>query len=105
MALGRSYGLHRPAGQRTVAEIVRWLEKYGPPQLVMAAVAGDPDVSHPASALGSLACWRADAGLPAHLSLARPERMAERAVLRLVIEHGDGHRMIMPAHRKVKRTL
>jgi hypothetical protein len=70
----------------------------------MAGVADHPDVSHTPAALGSLPGRRADAGRPAHLCFAWPELMAERAALRLVLEHADGHRMIMPGYRRVNRT-
>ncbi len=83
---------------------MRRLVEHRAPEPVVAGVAGDSHVSHAPAALGGLTCWRADAWSPAHLTVTRPERMAERAALRLVLEHGDGHRMIMPARRKLNRT-
>ena len=82
---------------------MRRFKEHRPPELVIAGVAGDSHVSHAPAAPGSLACRRAYTRHPAHLALARPQLMAERAALRLVLEHGNGHQMIMPAHRKVKR--
>ncbi len=57
----------------------------------MAAVAGDPDVSHAAPAPSRFPGRRADARGPAHLRPARPQLVTERAVFRLVIEQRNGH--------------
>ena len=43
-----------PAGERPVPAVVRRFEEHRLPQLLMAAVARDPDVSHAAAAPGSL---------------------------------------------------
>ena len=88
----RRQGAGRPASQRTMADVVRRLVEHRPPELVVAAIAGDSDVSHTPATLGSLAGGCADAGLPAHLTLTRPELMTVRAALRLVLEQGNGHR-------------
>ena len=71
--------------------VVRRLVEHGLPELVVAAVAGDPDVSHAAPATGRFPGRLADARGPAHLRLAGPQLMAERAALRLVLEQGNGH--------------
>jgi hypothetical protein len=71
---------------------VRRLVEHCLSELVMACVAHDPHVSHAPATLGPLTRWDADAGRPAHLTLARPELMTERAALRLVLEQGSGHR-------------
>ena len=52
--------------------VVRRFEEHGLPELVMAAGAGDPDVSHAAAAPGRLPGRLAEARRPAHLRLARP---------------------------------
>ena len=51
---------------------------------------------HAPASLGSLPGRRADTGFPADPGVARPQRVAERAVLRLVLEQGHRHEMIMP---------
>ena len=76
--------------------VVRRLEEHRLPELVVAAVAGDPDVSHAAAAPGRFPGRCADAGLPAHLRLAGPQLVTERAVLRLVLEQRSRHLTIMP---------
>ena len=48
-------------------------------------------MTHTAAAFGSLQGCRADAGLPAHLGLAGPQLMTERAILRLVFENRYWH--------------
>ena len=80
-----------PAGERPVPAVVRRLVEHRLPELVVAAVAGDPDVSHAAAAPGRFPGRRADARRPAHLRLARPQRVTERAVFRLVLEQRNGH--------------
>jgi len=74
-----------------VSAVVRWLEEHRLPELVVAAVAGDPDMAHAAAATGRFAGRFAQARRPAHLRLAGPQLMTERAVLRLVLEQGNGH--------------
>ncbi len=71
--------------------VVRRLEEHRLPELVVAAVARDPDVSHAAAAPGSLPGRFADARLPAHLRLAWPQLVTERAAFSLVLEQGSGH--------------
>jgi hypothetical protein len=74
-----------------VPAIVRRLEEHRLPELVMTAVAGDPDVSHAAAAPGGFPGRLADAGLPAHLRIAGPQLVTERAAPRLVLEQRNGH--------------
>ena len=74
-----------------MADVMRWLVEHRASELVVAGVAHHPDVTEAAATLGCLPGWLADAGCPAHLTLARPELMAERAALRLVFEQGSGH--------------
>ena len=57
----------------------------------MAAVAGDPDVSHAAPAPGRLPGRLADARRPAHLRLSGPQLVTERAALRLVLKQRNEH--------------
>jgi len=75
-----------------MAAVVRRLVEDRLPELLVAGVAHDHDVSHAPAALGRLPGWLADAGRPAHLSLARPELMTEWAAFWLVLEQGSGHR-------------
>jgi hypothetical protein len=82
-------GFVHPAGERPVPAVVRRLEEHRLPELVMAAVAGDPDVSH--AAAGGFPGRLADARFPAHLRLTGPQLVAERAALWLVLEQGSGH--------------
>jgi hypothetical protein len=71
--------------------VVWRLEEHCLPELVVAAVARDPDVSHAAAAPGRFPGWLAEARCPAHLRLAWPQRVTERAVLWLVLEQRNGH--------------
>ena len=71
--------------------VMRRLEEDRLPELVVAAVACDPYVSHTPAAPGSLPGRLADARLPAHLRLSWPQLMAERAALRFVLEQRSGH--------------
>ena len=71
--------------------VVRRLVERRLSELVMAGVAHDSHVSHAPAALPRLPSWHADTRRPAHLALARPKLVPERAALRLVIEHGYGH--------------
>jgi hypothetical protein len=43
-----------PAGERLVPAVVRWLEEHRLPELVVAAVAGDQDVTHAAAAANAV---------------------------------------------------
>lgn len=80
-----------PAGERPVPAVVRWLVEHCLPELVVAAVALDPDVSHAAAAPGRFPGRLTDARRPAHLRHAGPQLMAERAALRFVLEQRNGH--------------
>jgi len=80
-----------PAGERPVAAVVRRFEEHRLPELVVAAVARDPDVSHAAAAPGSLPGRLAEARRPAHLRLAGPQLVTERTGFRLVLEQRSGH--------------
>ena len=71
--------------------VVWWLEEHCLPELVVAAVARDPDVSHAAAAPGRFPGRLADARRPADLRLAWPQLMTERAALWLVLEQRNGH--------------
>jgi hypothetical protein len=71
--------------------VVWRLEEHCLPELVVAAVARDPDVSHAAAAPGRFPGWLAEARCPAHLRLAWPQLVTERAVLWLVLEQRNGH--------------
>jgi len=75
-----------------MAGVVRWLVEHRCSELVMAGVAHHSHMSHAPAALGRLTSWRADARRPAHLTLARPQPVSERAALGLVLEQGSGHR-------------
>jgi hypothetical protein len=80
-----------PAGERLVPAVMRWLEEHRLPELVLAAVAGDQDVSHAAPAAGSFAGRFTQARFPAHLRLTGPQLVTERAAFGLVLEHRGGH--------------
>jgi hypothetical protein len=84
-------GSGHPAGERLVPAVVRRLEEHRLPELAVAAVAGDADVSHTAAARGGFPGWFAHARRPAHLRLAGPQLVTERAGFRLVLEQGSGH--------------
>ena len=71
--------------------VVRRLVEHRLLELVVAGVTGHSYMSHASAALGPLPRWRADTRCPAHLTLARPELVTERAALRLVLEQGSGH--------------
>ena len=71
--------------------VVRRLVEHRLPELVVAAVTGDPDVAHAAAAPGRFPGRLADARRPAHLRLARPQLVTERAALGLVLEQRNGH--------------
>jgi len=73
-----------PAGERPVPAVVRRLEEHRLPELVVAAVAHDPDVSHAAPGRFPGRC--ADARRPTHL------RLLARAARRRPRGHaGDRH--------------
>jgi hypothetical protein len=76
---------------RPVPAVVRRLEEHRLPELVVAPVARDCYVSHAAAAPGGLPGRLADARLPAHLRLAGPQLVTERAALWLVLEQRSGH--------------
>ena len=71
--------------------VVRRLVEHRLPDLVVAAVASDPDVAHAAAAPGRFQGRRADARRPAHLRIAGPQLMSEWAALWLVLEQRNGH--------------
>jgi hypothetical protein len=74
-----------------VPAVVRRLEEYCLPELVVAAVAGHADVSHAAAACGGFPGWLANTRRPAHLRLSGPQPVTERAGFRFVLEQGIGH--------------
>lgn len=74
-----------------MSAVVRRFEEHRLPELVVAAVTCDPDVSHAAAASGSLPGRLAEARHPAHLRLAGPQLVTERTGLRLVLEQRNGH--------------
>jgi hypothetical protein len=78
-------------------DVVRRLVERRVPELDAAGLAGHQQVPHAPAAFGSLLRRSADAGFPADPGLAGPQRVAERAALRLVLEQGHRHEMIMPA--------
>jgi hypothetical protein len=80
-----------PAGERPVPAVVPRFEEHRLPEPVVAAVAGNPDVSHAATAPGRLPGRLAQARRPAHLRPARPQLVTEWAGLRRVLEQRSGH--------------
>jgi hypothetical protein len=74
-----------------VPAVVRRLEGHRLPELVVAAVTGDQDVTHATAAPGSFAGRFTQARFPAHLRLAGPQLVTEWAAFRLILEHRDGH--------------
>jgi hypothetical protein len=84
-------GSGHPAGERPVPAVVRRLEEHRLPELLMAAGARDLDVSHAAAACGRLPGRLAEAWCPAHLCVAGPQLVTERAGFRLVLEQRNGH--------------
>jgi hypothetical protein len=80
-----------PAGERPVPAVVRRLEEHRLPELLVAAGARDPDVSHAAAAPGRFPGRLAEARRPAHLRVAGPQLVAERAGFRFVLEQRNGH--------------
>jgi hypothetical protein len=89
-------GSAQPGPGLAAPDVVRRLVERRIPELSVAGLAGHQQVPHAPAALGSLLRRRADTGFPADPGLARPQRMAERAALRLVLEEGHRHEMIMP---------
>ena len=64
----------------------------GPPHLIPGQVRRlNPDVSHAAAAVGGFLGRLADAWRPAHLRLAGPQLVTERAAPWLVLEQRNGH--------------
>jgi len=88
-----------PGTRLMASDVVRRFVECRVPQRGMARLAGHPQMPHAPSPLGSLQRCRADAGLPADARQAGPQRVAERAALGLVLEHGHRHEMIMPQSR------
>ena len=80
-----------PAGERPVPAVVRRFEEHRLPELVVAAGARDPDVSHTATTPGRLPGRLAEARCPAHLRSAGPQLVTERTGFRLVLEQRSGH--------------
>jgi hypothetical protein len=80
-----------------MVDVMRWLVEHRLPELVMAGITEHQKVPQAPATFGCLPRRGTDAGFPADLSLARPELMAERAVLRLIIEQRYRHKMIMPS--------
>jgi hypothetical protein len=74
-----------------VPAVVRRLVEHRLAELVVAAVAGDPDVSHAAAASGRFPGRLADTRRPAHLRRTWPQLVTERALLRLVLEQRNKH--------------
>jgi hypothetical protein len=71
--------------------VMRRFKEHRLPELVVAAVARDPDVSHTATTRGSLPDRLAEARCPAHLRLAWPQLVTERTGFRLILEQRNGH--------------
>jgi hypothetical protein len=74
-----------------VPAVVRRLEEHRLPERVVAAVAMGLVLVHAAAAAGRFPGRFADARRPAHLRLAGPQVMSERAALRLILEQRNGH--------------
>ena len=63
-------------------------------------------MTHAPALRGCFPCWRADARLPSdRLRPPRRQRVAERALLGLVLEQGDGHKMILPSLAILSRRI
>ena len=75
-----------------MVDVMRRLVEPRLPELVVTGVTRHPEVPHAPAALGSFTGCRADAGFPPDLRHAGPQLVTERAALRLVIEHGYGHK-------------
>jgi hypothetical protein len=84
-------GPRHPAGERLVPAVVRRFEEHCLLEQVVAAVACDADVSQTAAPAGGFPGRLADARCPAHLRLAGPQLMTERAAFRLVLEQRSGN--------------
>jgi hypothetical protein len=85
----------KPGTGLAARDVVRRLVEGRVPALGVAGLAGHQQVPHAPAAFGSFLRRRADAGFPADPGLTRPQRVAERAALRLVLEQGHRHKMIM----------
>ena len=81
--------------------IVRGLVERRLPQLTVAGSAGDHRVPHAPPACRGFPGRPADARLPAHLRLARPQLVTERAAFRLVLEQRNGH---LDDHARTSRS-
>jgi hypothetical protein len=79
-----------------IVRVMRRLIERRPPKLVATGVARHPEVPHAAAPFVFFPRRGAEARLPPNLRQAGPQPMAERAAMRLVIEHRYGHQMIMP---------
>jgi Flp pilus assembly protein TadD len=88
-----------PGTRLMTPDVVRRFVERRVPELGMARLAGDPQMPHAPAALGSFLRRRADTGLPADSRPARPQRVAERAALRFVLEQGHRHETILPQPR------
>ena len=71
--------------------VVRGLVERRLPQLIVAGGTGDHCVPHASAARRGFPGRCADAWLPAHLRLAGPQLVTERAVFRPVLEQRNGH--------------
>src|SRR5690348_18370203 len=79
-----------PASKRIMPAVVGGLVEGRLPVLVVAGVTGDHHMPHAPPAFGGFPGGCADARLPAHPRFAWPEYVAERAVLRPVLEQRNG---------------
>src|SRR6202012_5572023 len=79
-------GSAEPGTGLAARDVVRRLVERRIPELGVTGLAGHQQVAHAPAAFGSFPRRRADTGFPADPGLARPQRVAERAVLRLVLE-------------------
>jgi hypothetical protein len=88
------------AAARAVGDVMRRLVERRPPELVAAGVARHPQMPHTPAPLTFVLRRGAQARLPADLRHPGPQPVAERAAMRLVIEHRYRHPMVMP-HRAI----
>jgi hypothetical protein len=86
---GNDLGSPRPG--LMVRDVERRLVKRRLPELIVTGFARHPEVTP----LGSLPCRCAETGLPADPCPTWPQRVTERTVTRLVVEHRYGHKVIM----------
>jgi hypothetical protein len=75
---------------------MRRLVERRPPELVAAGVARHPQMPHPPAPLIFFLRRGAQARMPPDLRHPGPQPVAERAAMRLVIEHRYRHKMLMP---------